>query len=102
MIAIRDKESGTVIEECTNLITAYTVMQDFIREDMANSEYTPNFYEISTDKGIIGEDGYPECEMFFLSDTGLYRLVKIGDTVTLLDEDEAKVVLTHEEFLKLK
>lgn len=43
---IQDREAGNAIDSFDSLDEAHACMQEFIDEDMHESHYTPNFYEI--------------------------------------------------------
>lgn len=43
---VRDRQCGWVIEECETYEEAIDVIKEFEKEDKANNEYTPDYYEI--------------------------------------------------------
>ena len=43
---IRDRETGTPIEDCTSHAEALAILASYEAEDVENGNYTPDFYEI--------------------------------------------------------
>lgn len=46
MYIIRDRETGTEIEEAKTYGEAFTIVMQYENEDKKNGNYTENFYEV--------------------------------------------------------
>lgn len=56
---IQDSQSGCMIESFATFEEAFSTLRGYVKEDIMEMDYTPNFYEIKdieTDK-LFDEDG---------------------------------------------